>query len=95
MGQATTFDSAVSRIANGDENDLEIVKAMIDAGAIVDSQTGGALTPLMQASMYCKPKFAEVFINAGANVNFKNDQGLTPLGLAQNCPEVKELLARS
>ncbi|MCI0611667.1 hypothetical protein L0244_01625, partial [bacterium] len=94
MEQATAFDSAVSKIANGDEEDLEIIKAMLAAGANVDSKIGGALTPLMQASMYCKLKFAEVFINAGANVNFKNDQGLTPLVLAQNCPEVKELLEK-
>ena len=94
MGQATAFDNAVSKIANGNEKDFEIVIAMLAAGANVDSKTGGALTPLMQASIYCKPKFAEVFINAGANVNFKNDQGLTPLVLAQNCPEVKELLEK-
>ncbi|MCI0446375.1 ankyrin repeat domain-containing protein, partial [bacterium] len=94
MEQATAFDSAVSKIANGDEEDLEIIKAMLAAGANVDSKTSGALTPLMQASMHCKLKFAEVFINAGANVNFKNDQGLTPLVLAQNCPEVKELLEK-
>ncbi len=91
-GQATAFDSAVSNIANGDDKSLEVISAMLAAGAKVDSTTGGALTPLMQASMYCKPEFAEVFINAGANVNFKNSQGLTPLGLAQNCPEVKDLL---
>jgi Ankyrin repeats (3 copies) len=94
MRQATAFDSAVSKIANGDDRDLETIKLMLAAGANVDSKTGGALTPLMQASIYCKPKFAEVFINAGADVNFKNDQGLTPLVLAQNCPEVKELLEK-
>jgi hypothetical protein len=92
MGEATAFDNAVSKITNGDDRDLEIVNIMLAAGAKVDSKTGGALTPLMQASMYCKRKFAEVFINAGADVNFKNDQGLTPLALAQNCPDVKELL---
>ncbi len=94
MGQATAFDSAVSRIANGDDKSLEIISAMLAAGAKVDSINGGAFTPLMQASMYCKPKFAEVFINAGANVNFRNEQGLTPLRIAQDCPEVKELLER-
>jgi hypothetical protein len=94
MGQATAFDSAVSKIANGDDRDRATIKLMLAAGANVDSKTGGALTPLMQASIYCKPKFAEVFINARANVNFKNDQGLTPLVLAQNCPEVKDLLKK-
>ena len=92
MGQATAFDSAVSEIANGDQENLETIKAMLAAGAKIDSTTGGALTPLMQAAMYCKKEYAEVFVNAGANVNFKNAQGLTPLSLAQNCPEVQDLL---
>lgn len=92
MGEATAFDSAVSKIANGDEQNLETIKVLLAAGAKVDSTTGGALTPLMQAAVYCKKGYAEVFINAGANVNFKNAQGLTPIGLAQNCPDVKELL---
>jgi len=92
MGQATAFDSAVSKIANGDEANLEIIKALLAAGATVDSRTGSAITPLMEAAMYCKKQYADVFITAGADVNFKNEQGLTPLALAQNCPEVKELL---
>ncbi|HEY7159822.1 MAG TPA: hypothetical protein VH815_01120 [Acidobacteriota bacterium] len=94
MGEATAFDCAVSGIANGDDKDLEVIQAMLAAGAKVDSTTGGALTPLMEAAMYCKKQYAEVFIDAGANVNFKNAQGLTPIGLAQNCPEIKELLER-
>lgn len=91
-GEATAFDAAVSQIANADDDDLEIIKAMLAAGANVDSRTGGALTPLMQASMYCKPEFVEVFINAKADVNYKNESGLTPLELAQNCPEVQGIL---
>jgi hypothetical protein len=92
MGEATAFDSAVSKIANGDEQNLETIKVLLGAGAKVDSTTGGALTPLMQAAIYCKKEYAEVFIDAGANVNFKNDQGLTPMSLAQNCMDVKKLL---
>jgi ankyrin repeat protein len=92
MGAATAFDSAVSKIANGDEQNLETIKVLLAAGAKVDSTTGGALTPLMQAAVYCKKDYAEVFLNAGANINFKNAQGLTAIGLAENCPEVKELL---
>jgi len=92
MGQATAFDSSVSNIANGDEHNLETIKVLLAGGAKIDSTTGGALTPLMQAAVYCKKDYAEVFINAGANINFKNGQGLTPLSLAQNCPDVKEML---
>jgi hypothetical protein len=92
MGKATAFDSAVSKIANGDEANIEIIKLLLAGGATVDSRTGGAITPLMEAAMYCNKRYADVFINAGADVNFKNEQGLTPLALAQNCPEVKKLL---
>src|SRR5262245_52484339 len=49
MGQATAFDSAVSKIANGDAENLETIKVLLASGAKVDSTTGGALTPLMQA----------------------------------------------
>jgi Ankyrin repeats (3 copies)/Ankyrin repeat len=94
MGEATAFDSAVSKIANGDDANLETVKVLLAVGAKVDSTTGGALTPLMQAAVYCKKDYAEVFIKAGANVNFKNAQGITPMTLAQNCPDVKELLVQ-
>jgi uncharacterized protein len=95
MGEATAFDSAVSNISHNDEVDLEIVKLLLASGAKVDSTTGGALTPLMQAAMYCNTEYAETFIAAGANVNFKNNQGLTAMDLAQNCAEMQELLKQN
>ena len=55
---------------------LEMVKFLISARADVEQTGLQEKSPLFFATY---PEAAEVLINAGANVNFENDEGSTPL----------------
>ncbi len=66
--------------SNADES---WAKKMVDKGLSMGKISDGGQTPLMYAVMLAKnSEAAEVFLNAGADVNAKDDDGITPLAWA-------------
>ena len=59
---------------------LEAVKQHIEAGTnINEPDPFGGSSPLISASVFGKPAIARVLIDAGADLNFQNNEGSTPL----------------
>jgi len=66
---------------------LEIVKALLAAGADVDAETDGGNTPLMQAAYLGEnPEVIHVLLLAGADPKISNLEGKTALDLAEDNP---------
>jgi fucose 4-O-acetylase-like acetyltransferase len=62
------------------EGNLEAVKQHIAAGSDLDEkELSGGSSPLITAAVFGKTDIAKFLIEAGANVNFKNNEGSTPL----------------
>jgi hypothetical protein len=64
------------------DNDLEIARIAIEAGADVNAQDLNGDTPLHHAARYNCRKIAELLVSQKANVDAKNSYGDTPLHLA-------------
>jgi peptidoglycan/LPS O-acetylase OafA/YrhL len=63
--------------------DLEIVKQHIQVGTDLDErEPAGGSSPLITAAVFGKTDIAQALIEAGANVNFQNNEGSTPLHTA-------------
>ena len=89
------IDTAIFSIARGSPADREILMALIDAGADINAIGVNGMTPLMMAATHCKQDIAKDLIQAKANLNIKNSDGITALEMTQNCPEIKSLLVYS
>ena len=65
------------------QGNVAVVRKHIEAGADLDEKepTGGS-SPLITAIVFGKTEVAKVLIEAGANINFKNNEGSTPLHTA-------------
>ena len=63
-------------------NDVESVKALLDAGADVNQTTGYGWSPLLVATQNRYYKLASYLIDRGADVNLPNNGGWVPLYLA-------------
>jgi len=62
------------------EGDLSAVKQHILAGSDLDEkEPQGGSSPLITAAVFGKTEVAMVLIEAGADLNFKNNEGSTPL----------------
>ncbi|RJF95635.1 protein kinase domain-containing protein [Noviherbaspirillum saxi] len=61
---------------------VEVIKALIAAGAVVDHRDEGGNTPLMSAAVQGYILAVEALIAAGADVNRRSNAGLTPLRYA-------------
>ncbi|CAL1283692.1 unnamed protein product [Larinioides sclopetarius] len=76
-------------LATINENNSEIVKELINAGAQVQMSNLSQNTPLHVAVLHRNRKATEILLQSGANVNSRNVLGNTPLHMA-----VKSLLNR-
>jgi serine/threonine protein kinase len=65
-----------------DSGNVEVIRALIVAGAAVDHQDAGGNTPLMGAAVKGHVLAVEALIAAGADVNRRSNAGLTPLQYA-------------
>jgi ankyrin repeat protein len=78
--------------------DPRVVRALLDAGANVNTQTKHGVTPLMiSINMMCvKPEITLMLIRAGANVNAADSDGNTALqiGTTESSDEVMEELLK-
>lgn len=63
-------------------NDESIVRALLDAGAMVNGRTSDGSTPLHSAADQGTADMVEALIDAGAEINARSAAGLTPLQLA-------------
>jgi len=65
------------------QGNVAVIREHIKAGADLDEKepTGGS-SPLITAIVFGKMEVAKVLIEAGANVNFSNNEGSTPLHTA-------------
>jgi hypothetical protein len=73
----------------------EAVKQHIAAGTNINEKDPfGGSSPLISASLFGKTEIAKILIDAGADINFQNNDGSTPLHLAAFfCrPEIVKLL---
>jgi len=64
-------------------NNIEAVKQHIAAGTNINEKDPfGGSSPLISACVFGKPEIAKILIDAGADVNFQNNDGSTPLHTA-------------
>ncbi len=66
-----------------DEGDAFNVKALLSAGANVDSKSNWGRTALHEAALHGQLEIAKILLDQGANVNAKNNRGETPLFYAE------------
>ncbi|KAL1872585.1 hypothetical protein Plec18167_006703 [Paecilomyces lecythidis] len=83
--------------AAADNNNLAIVKLLVEKRAYIDPASVDGMTPLLLAVSRRNVEIAHFLIEHGANINYYNDDGYTPLMLAIERNEisiVSELLRR-
>jgi ankyrin repeat protein len=69
-----------------EEENIDVVKKLIKAGADVDAKDKRGETPLHTATVKRDIEIVEKLINAGANVNVKDNRDRTPLAqAAEDC----------
>ncbi len=86
--------ASTSRTAIGlraDAEGVELIQAMLAAGANVNVQDLSGMTPLMLAADRSAGELVSIFLKAGADVRLKNNKGQTALDLATSA-EIKALL---
>lgn len=66
-----------------EEGDSSYLKALIDAGADINSTSSWGRTALHEAALHGQVEIAEYLLQNGANVNAKNNRGETPLFYAE------------
>ncbi|CAL4201706.1 unnamed protein product [Meganyctiphanes norvegica] len=65
--------------AASEMNNVDIVKALLDAGVDIDLQDKGGCTALYWAAVSSSQAVATMLIQRGANVDLPDDEGQTPL----------------
>lgn len=76
-------------------NNIEAVKQHLEAGTNINEKDPfGGSSPLISAAVFDKPEIARILINAGADINFQNNDGSTALhSAAFFCrPEIVKML---
>ena len=79
---ANTLNDAEKLMEAMEDNDIEAVKLLIEAGVDVNAKSEKGYTALMAASWVGYKEIAELLIGAGANVNVTASDGRTALMLA-------------
>jgi ankyrin repeat protein len=74
---------------------LQVIDFLLENSAYIDAESPNGTTPLMMAAMYGSPESVKLLIQAGADLNVKNMQGMTALDFAvradrQNSKELIE-----
>jgi len=84
-GKSTAISNEERLILAAKEDDVQTVKALLDAGTDVNATVKGyaGMTPLMHASRGNHIDCVKVLISAGANVRMKNELGRTALKIAE------------
>jgi ankyrin repeat protein len=74
---------------------LSVIELLLHNSAYIDAESPNGTTPLMMAAMYASPEAVKVLIQAGADLNLRNQLGLSALDFAvrasrQNSKELIE-----
>jgi len=74
---------------------VAVIEFLLENSAYIDAESPNGSTPLMMAAMYGSPEAVKVLIQAGADLNIKNQLGLSALDFAvrgsrQNAKELIE-----
>ena len=74
---------------------VAVIEFLLDHSAYIDAESPNGTTPLMMAAMYGSPESVKVLIQAGADLQIKNQLGMTALDFAvrgdrQNAKELIE-----
>lgn len=80
---ARNTDGETSLMHACEEGKVQIVEALIEAGANVNAKDNKGLTPLMLATWDGHTKVAEILLVAGADINAQNIHGDTASSLAK------------
>ncbi len=62
---------------------LQIMDLLLEHHAFIDAQAPNGNTPLMMAAYFGTPEAVKLLIQAGADLNLRNQNGMTALDLAQ------------
>ena len=76
-------------------NNVEAVKQHLEAGTNINEKDPfGGSSPLISASLFDKPEMVKILLDAGADINFQNNDGSTALHTAAFfCrPEIVKML---
>jgi len=84
-------------IGLADPKQEEVALAMLEYGADREVRAPSGITPLMIASINCKPRFAQALVDAGARLDARDPQGATALVWANrsSCPAVGRVLRKA
>lgn len=74
---------------------VQVIELLLENSAYIDAESPNGTTPLMMAAMYGSPEAVKHLIQAGADLQIKNQLGLTALDFAirgqrQNAKELIE-----
>lgn len=73
--------------------DANCVKELLKWGAKTEAREGlAASTPLVTAALFLHPEAVEVLVSVGADVNYRNDNGITPLNVGSRNAAITRLL---
>lgn len=74
---------------------LKIMEILLEEHAFIDAESPNKTTPLMMAAMYGTPQAVKLLLDAGADVNMRNELGLSAVDFAQraNRPDAAEMIA--
>jgi ankyrin repeat protein len=73
----------VHAAAAGADRSLAILTLLLERGANANARQGGGFTPLHTAAQNNDPAMASLLLSHGADPTLANDEGRTPLDLAQ------------
>lgn len=63
---------------------LAVMDWLLEEHAFIDAQSPNGTTPLMMAAMYGSPEAVKLLIQAGADLQMRNDKGMTAIDFAQS-----------
>ena len=75
-------------VSANNEHSLEIVRLLLDNNAYIDAESPNKSTPLMLAAQYGSQEMVQLLLDAGADVQLRNQQGLTAVDFARRSERV-------
>jgi len=79
-------------IAITSEDDVPLVRTLLVAGANINEESGRWATPLMCAALFDKPMCLTALLEAGADIDAKDDNGSTVMSSAYARPKTRPIL---